>query len=103
MRVVKFLSATLLGCGLLAQTAGASPMPCMLHDDLVKLLDTKYQEELNGYGIAGQRNLVEVFFGEGKLHRRCNQCQRIELHHRCWSQLGKSDATAEADRIIRGR
>jgi hypothetical protein len=62
MRVVKFLSATLLGCGLLAQTAGASPMPCMLHDDLVKLLDTKYQEELNGYGIAGQRNLVEVFF-----------------------------------------
>ncbi len=64
MRVVKFLSAIMLGCGLLAQTAGASPMPCMTHDDLVKLLGNKYSEELNGYGLAGQSSLVEVYFSE---------------------------------------
>jgi hypothetical protein len=64
MRVVKFLTAAIFGCGLLAQTAGASPVPCMVHDDLVKLLDTKYSEALNGYGLAGQSSLVEVYFSE---------------------------------------
>jgi hypothetical protein len=42
----------------------ANPMPCSMHDDLVKMLNSKYSESLAGYGVAGQRNIVEVFIAE---------------------------------------
>ena len=34
---------------------------CGKRDDVVKLLDSKYQEQLTGFGVAGQSNIVEVY------------------------------------------
>jgi hypothetical protein len=39
-------------------------LQCSKRDDLIKVLNSKYSEELSGFGVSGQRNLVEVFVSE---------------------------------------
>jgi hypothetical protein len=62
MTFLKSLCFT-LALGALASEATAA-MPCSTHAELVKLLGGKYGESLSNYGVAGQRNLVEVYVSE---------------------------------------
>jgi hypothetical protein len=62
MRFFSLLSSSVVALAMLG-TAGfaASSLPCSKHDDLVKVLDSKYREGLSGFGLAGQTSLVEVY------------------------------------------
>jgi hypothetical protein len=44
--------------------SAAAQMACGSHDKIVDTLDRSYKETLTNFGIAGQRNLLEVFASE---------------------------------------
>jgi predicted methyltransferase len=39
-------------------------LQCSRRSDLVKILNSKYSEQLSGFGVSGQQNIVEVFVSE---------------------------------------
>jgi hypothetical protein len=59
------LFATALGFLVVTTSASQAGMyPCAKHTDLVKLLDTKYREQLHGAGIGGQQSMIELYVSE---------------------------------------
>lgn len=53
-----------LACLVLGTHAALAQIPCATHDDLAKLLGNKYQEGVTHMGLAGSRNLIEIFVSE---------------------------------------
>ena len=53
-----------LSCLLLGATTAMAQMACATHDDLGKLLGSKYQEGITHMGLAGGQNLIEIFVSE---------------------------------------
>lgn len=53
-----------LACLLFGASSALAQMPCATHDDLAKLLGKKYQEGVTHMGLAGGKNLIEIFVSE---------------------------------------
>jgi hypothetical protein len=65
MSALKSLSFAIAMLFLSNIAAGAdTALQCNWRSDLVKILNSKYSEQLSGFGVSGQKNLVEVFVSE---------------------------------------
>ncbi len=53
-----------LACLLLSASAAMAQMPCATHDDIAKLLGSKYLEGVTHMGLAGGKNLIEIYVSE---------------------------------------
>jgi predicted methyltransferase len=65
MSAFKNLSfATAILCLTSIAAEAGSVFQCSKRSDLVKILNSKYSEQLSGFGVSGQQNIVEVFVSE---------------------------------------
>lgn len=65
MSALKILSfATVMLCLTSIAAVASTVLQCNKRNDLVKILNSKYSEQLSGFGVSGQHNIVEVFVSE---------------------------------------
>jgi predicted methyltransferase len=62
LKNLSFATAILFLTSIAAEAGNV--LQCSRRDDLIKVLNSKYSEELSGFGVSGQRNIVEVFVSE---------------------------------------
>lgn len=62
MFALKYVTAALV-LGFWASEVAAQ-MPCTKRDDLIKYLGEKYSEASVGYGLAGQKSMIEIYVSE---------------------------------------
>ncbi len=60
---MRFSNLCVIAGAVVALNSGAlaNQLACTSHDDLAKVLGTKYKETLVNYGIGAKKNLVEIF------------------------------------------
>lgn len=63
MKRFRVISCLVILLAALAAQAGPAQaqLPCGARSKIIETLDAKYQETLTNFGIAGQKNLLEVF------------------------------------------